>query len=208
MGEVAMSGAAPNGSAAGDAVRSEAAMSTSAKGASLRLAGIVRESIVDGPGIRFVVFCQGCPHHCPGCHNAVTHDFDGGTDTSVDKILAAIDENPLLQGVTFSGGEPACQAAGFRALAEGLKERNLNMYMYSGYTLEQLTEMAHVDADLARLLSLIDVLIDGPYEESHRDLTLEFRGSSNQRLIDMVASRNAGEPVILATTQPGVNVCP
>ena len=202
MGEAIKNGAvAKDGAVAknGAAAKAGAVAKTAAvAGQSLRLAGVVRESIVDGPGIRFVVFCQGCPHHCPGCHNAVTHDFNGGVDTSVDKILAAIDENPLLQGVTFSGGEPACQAAGFRALAEGLKERGLNMYMYSGYTLEQLTEMSETDADLARLLSLIDVLIDGPYEESHRDLTLEFRGSSNQRLIDMAASRAAGIVVMVA----------
>ena len=84
---------------------------------SLRLAGVVRESIVDGPGIRFVVFCQGCPHKCPGCHNAVTHDFSAGFDCDINKIVNAVDENPLLSGVSFSGGEPAGQPAGFRALA-------------------------------------------------------------------------------------------
>ncbi|MCI9640020.1 MAG: 4Fe-4S cluster-binding domain-containing protein [Emergencia sp.] len=77
----------------------------------LRIAGVVKESIVDGPGIRFVVFSQGCPHHCPGCHNAVTHDFEGGYDCSIERILAEIDANPLLDGVTFSGGEPVCQPA-------------------------------------------------------------------------------------------------
>lgn len=154
----------------------------------LRLAGVVRESIVDGPGIRFVVFCQGCPHHCPGCHNAVTHDFKEGFDCDTDKIISAIDENPLLQGVTFSGGEPACQPAGFLALAREIKKRGLNIYMYSGYTLEQLLEMSSKDESLRCLLDTIDVLIDGRYEDSLRDLTLQFRGSSNQRVIDMPAT--------------------
>ena len=72
----------------------------------LRLAGIVRESIVDGPGIRFTVFCQGCPHGCPGCHNPETHDFKGGSDCSVDRLMEEIDKDPILAGVTFSGGEP------------------------------------------------------------------------------------------------------
>ena len=84
----------------------------------IRLAGIVRESIVDGPGFRFTVFCQGCPHHCPGCHNQQTHDFAGGKDVALSRILEEIDKNPLLSGVTFSGGEPFCQAGAFADLAE------------------------------------------------------------------------------------------
>lgn len=163
--------------------------------AAIRIAGVVRESIVDGPGIRFVVFCQGCPHHCPGCHNAVTHDFDGGYDCSVEKILAAIDANPLLDGVTFSGGEPACQPAGFLALAKEIKGRGLNIVMFSGYTYEQLLLMAEKDSDLDGLLQLVDVLVDGRYEEAQRDLTLLFRGSRNQRAIDLAKTRQAGEIV-------------
>jgi len=147
---------------------------------------------VDGPGIRFVVFCQGCPHHCPGCHNPVTHDFDGGYPCDVSKIIDAIDQNPLLDGVTFSGGEPACQPKGFLTLAKAVKERNLNIIMYSGYTLEELTEMSKSDAALADLMNLIDYLIDGRYEAELRDLTLSFRGSQNQRIIDMHRTRTTG----------------
>ncbi len=158
----------------------------------IQLAGVVRESIVDGPGIRFVVFCQGCPHHCPGCHNPVTHDFDGGYPCDVSKIIAAIDQNPLLDGVTFSGGEPACQPKGFLTLAKAVKERNLNIIMYSGYMLEELAEMSKTDEALAELLTLIDYLIDGRYEAQLRDLTLAFRGSQNQRIIDMHQTRNTG----------------
>jgi len=147
---------------------------------------------VDGPGIRFVVFCQGCPHHCPGCHNPVTHDFDGGYPCDVSKIIDAIDQNPLLDGVTFGGGEPACQPKGFLTLAKAVKERNLNIIMYSGYTLEELTEMSKSDAALADLMNLIDYLIDGRYEAELRDLTLSFRGSQNQRIIDMHRTRTTG----------------
>ena len=154
----------------------------------IRLAGVIRESIVDGPGIRFVVFAQGCPHGCPGCHNPQTHDFNGGYPCTIDKILKAIDENPLLRGVTFSGGDPVCQPAGFWALAKEVKKRCLDIVMYSGYTFEELCEMASHNEDLDGLLHQVDYLIDGHYEENLRDLTLPFRGSSNQRMIDLKPS--------------------
>lgn len=175
----------------------------------LRIAGVVKESIVDGPGIRFTVFCQGCPHACPGCHNTQTHDFDGGFECKIDKIVAAIDDNPLLSGVTFSGGEPACQPTGFYELALKVKERGLSLWMYSGYTLEELSALAGMNPQWASptdvksahssdlqnrlalrgLLETIDVLIDGRYIDELRDLTLPFRGSKNQRLIDMAETR-------------------
>ena len=160
---------------------------------SLRLAGIMRESIVDGPGIRFAIFCQGCPHHCPGCHNPETHDFDGGSEVSIDRILEAIDENPILKGVTFSGGEPTCQAEGFAALAKAVKSRGLDITMFSGYTWEQLQERAEKEPALRELLDLTDLLIDGPFIQAQRDLTLQFRGSRNQRLIDMAKTRQTGK---------------
>lgn len=163
---------------------------------SLRIAGIVRESIVDGPGIRFVVFCQGCPHQCQGCHNAVTHDFDGGYVCEIDKILKAIDENPLLDGVTFSGGEPACQPKGFLTLAKALRERNLHIMMYSGYTFEELQELAEDSEELRELLEYVDILVDGRYEAIERDLTLSFRGSRNQRVIDMKETWKNGEAAL------------
>ena len=163
----------------------------------LRIAGVVRESIVDGPGIRFVVFCQGCPHLCQGCHNPVTHDFGGGYPCEVEKIVKAIDENPLLDGVTFSGGEPACQPKAFLTLAKKIKERGLNIIMYSGFTLEQLQKMGERDTALKELLTHIDFLIDGRYEESQRDLTLLFRGSKIQRIIDLNESRKTGSVITL-----------
>ena len=163
---------------------------------SLRLAGIVRESIVDGPGIRFAVFCQGCPHHCEECHNPETHDFDGGTVCSIEKLLAEIDKDPLLAGVTFSGGEPFCQPEAFASLARKVKERNLSVVSFSGYTLEQLQELSVRKPAVGELLALTDILIDGPYQKEKRDLTLAFRGSSNQRVIYMNKTRAGGQVVI------------
>lgn len=162
----------------------------------LRIAGIVRESIVDGPGLRFVVFCQGCPHHCPGCHNEETHDFNGGYDCEIEKILHAIDANPLLDGVTFSGGEPLCQPEAFLLLAREIKKRNLNLVVYTGYTYEELCKMEGRNQNLRELLQLTDLLIDGPYREEERDLTLLFRGSANQRVIDMVRTQEEGRLVL------------
>lgn len=162
----------------------------------IRLAGIVRESIVDGPGIRFTVFCQGCPHDCPGCHNPETHDFDGGSDCSTERLLAEIDKDPLLAGVTFSGGEPLCQPEAFADMAQQVKDRGLSVAVYSGYTYEQISEMSAENDAVRRLMELTDILIDGPFIEKERDLTLQFRGSRNQRVIDMNKTRAVGVPVI------------
>ncbi|MGF6375498.1 anaerobic ribonucleoside-triphosphate reductase activating protein [Clostridiales Family XIII bacterium PM5-7] len=163
---------------------------------SLRIAGVVKESIVDGPGLRFVIFSQGCPHHCEQCHNAGTHDFDGGYECELEKILTAIDENPLLAGVTFSGGEPVCQAESFLTLAKAIKSRGLDIIMYSGYTYEELCVLAEKQPPLKELINTIDTLIDGKYDHQLRDLTLSFRGSKNQRVIDMKRSQSSGQVVL------------
>lgn len=149
----------------------------------MRLAGIIRESIVDGPGMRFVVFAQGCPHNCPGCHNPQTHDFEGGFDADVSSIIAEIEKNPLLRGVTFSGGEPFSQAGEFADLAERLRSKGLDIMTYSGYTFEDISRRSETSSDWKRLLEHTDILVDGPFIESMKDLTLRFRGSKNQRLI-------------------------
>ena len=162
----------------------------------IRLAGVIRESIVDGPGFRFTIFCQGCPHHCPECHNPETWDFEGGKDTSFERILEEIDKNPLLAGVTFSGGEPFCQAESFAELALEIKKRNLDIVTFTGYTLEELREMGKNDKAVEALLEITDILIDGPYIKEERDLTLQFRGSRNQRIIDMKATGDAEIPVL------------
>lgn len=166
------------------------------KADSIRIAGIVRESIVDGPGIRFTVFCQGCPHGCEGCHNPETHDFAGGYDCSIDRLMEEIEKNKLLAGVTFSGGEPFCQPEGFVELGRRVREIGLNITVFTGYTLEQLEEMAQDSPAVGELLELTDILIDGLYVQDLRDLTLQFRGSSNQRVIDMNETRNSGEIAI------------
>lgn len=162
----------------------------------LRLAGIVRESIVDGPGFRFTIFCQGCPHKCPECHNPETHDFNGGKDISFERLLEEIDKNPLLQGVTFSGGEPFCQAEAFSSLADDIKKRNLDIVTFTGYTYEQLRKMSKDDSAVGALLEKTDLLIDGPFIKAEKDLTLQFRGSKNQRIIDMRATGNSEIPVL------------
>jgi len=153
----------------------------------LRLAGVERESIVDGPGFRYVLFVQGCPHNCPGCHNPQTHDFEGGYTADPPQILQEIAANPLLQGVTFSGGEPFCQAAALCVLARSIREMGKNIVVYSGFTLEQLLHRSLQDPAIQDLLHLCDILIDGPFILAERDLSLQFRGSRNQRIIDLHA---------------------
>ena len=158
----------------------------------LYLAGIAGDSIVDGPGIRTTLFAQGCPHHCPGCHNPETWPFAGGTEMEEETLVEIVRSNPLCRGVTFSGGEPFSQAAGFAALAELLKEKGYEVASYSGYTFEQLLEGT---ADQKKLLSLLDVLIDGPFIQSERSLELNFRGSRNQRILNVKKSLQKGEAI-------------
>ena len=150
----------------------------------LRLAGVVRESIVDGPGIRMTVFVQGCPHHCEGCHNPQTHDFNGGYEGNIEKILAAFDENPLLRGMTFSGGEPVMQAEALLPLAKAVIARGKNLVLFTGFTMEELFEMSKTRPAVGELVSLCDLVIDGPFVLDEKDLTLIFRGSRNQRLLN------------------------
>ena len=160
----------------------------------LRISDTVNDSIVDGPGLRFTVFVQGCPHNCPGCHNPQTHAFDGGTLVEKEQILERIKGNPLLDGVTFSGGEPFCQAKALAALGREIRKLGLNIMTYSGYTFEQLYARRNEDG-IGELLEVTDWLVDGPYVESLRSLELQFRGSSNQRILDVKKSLAAGEPV-------------
>jgi len=149
----------------------------------LRINGIVTESIVDGPGIRYTIFTQGCPHHCEGCHNPQTHAFDGGTLIEEQQLVDEIAEDPLLQGVTFSGGEPFCQPAPLARIAKQVHSRGKNVMTFTGYTYERLKELAKTDSDIDALLKETDILLDGPFILSERDLGLLFRGSRNQRMI-------------------------
>lgn len=154
----------------------------------MRIASLISESIVDGPGLRLTVFVQGCPHGCPGCHNPQTHAFDGGREMTVEEICRIYEENPLLDGLTLSGGEPMCQPTECAVLAREIRARGGNIWVYSGYTYEQ------IEADVAKkaLLDAADVLIDGPFIQSQRSLELLWRGSKNQRIIDLNATRRKG----------------
>ena len=151
----------------------------------IRIAGIADDSIVDGPGIRLTVFTQGCPHHCPGCHNPQTHDFEGGMDKDTDEILDMIAENPLLDGITLSGGEPFCQSEACVCLAKAAQDAGLNVWCYSGYRYEELIAGK---AEWKELLEHVDVLVDGRFVLEKRTLECKWRGSSNQRLIDVKRS--------------------
>lgn len=165
----------------------------------LRISGLVKESIVDGPGIRYVVFTQGCPHNCEGCHNPQTHDFAGGYDEDTENILAEIKKNPLLSGVTFSGGEPFCQPEALCGLAREIHKignGKLNIVSYSGYTFEELLRRSNEDSAVADLLAEVDILIDGRFVLAQKSLMLKFRGSANQRIIDVKKSLEAGKAVI------------
>ena len=152
-------------------------------GSDLRISSIISESIVDGPGIRMTVFVQGCPHRCPGCHNPQTHDFSGGHLISVSSVFEQYKENPLLRGITFSGGEPFCQAGALAELGRLIRQTGGTVITYTGYLYEDLLAMSENDPEIADLLSVTDWLIDGPYVESLRSLELEYRGSSNQRIL-------------------------
>lgn len=159
----------------------------------IRVSGVIPESIVDGPGIRYSLFVQGCPHHCPGCHNPQTHPFEGGTWRTVEDIVAEVMANPLISGVTFSGGEPMCQAKALSCLAKALKEKKKNIVCYTGYTFEQL--MKENDPDRMALLAECRYLIDGPFLLEEKSMMVKFRGSKNQRIIDVAASLAAGQAV-------------
>ena len=147
----------------------------------IRIAGIEPESFVDGEGIRFVVFVQGCPHHCKGCHNPQTHSFEFGYNAEISSIVKQISENPLLSGITISGGEPLCQIPQCIELIKAVKDydNNLNIWLYTGYKFEEAKKLDKFN----ELLPYLDVIVDGRYVEELRDLSLNFRGSSNQRLI-------------------------
>ena len=148
-----------------------------------RCAGIVQESFVDGPGIRLAVFVQGCSHHCKGCHNQHTWDSFGGFVTGTDYILHEYRSNPLLSGITLTGGEPMEQPKAMLVLAREVHALGGNVWCYTGYTLEELR--AKKDSAINNLLKEIDVLVDGPFILDLRDLNLQWRGSSNQRIIDL-----------------------
>jgi len=141
----------------------------------------VNDSIVDGPGLRLTVFTQGCPHHCPGCHNPQSHSFEGGQLRDIDEILTMAKENPLLDGITLSGGEPFCQPEACAQIAVGAHKLGLNVWCYTGYSYENLLASKEKRA----LLEQVDILVDGPFILEEHSLDIRFRGSKNQRIIDV-----------------------
>ncbi len=158
----------------------------------IRILSIVEDTMVDGPGFRTSIYCAGCLHACPGCHNPQSWDPAGGYDISTDEVMAIIEADPFAN-VTFSGGDPMYQAEGFAELARAIKERTgKTIWCYTGFTFEQCM------ADTARrqLLEVIDVLVDGPFIMKLRNTDLTFRGSSNQRIIDVKVSMEKGEVVL------------
>lgn len=164
----------------------------------LRLSGVVNDSIVDGSGIRLAIFTQGCPHGCAGCHNPQTHDKNGGYDEEAQVLYDRLCQNPLAKGITLSGGEPFMQAVALIPLCRAVKAigngRAKDIWIYSGFLYEQL--LNDVVPGSAELLRLCDVLVDGKFEQERLNLNLWYRGSSNQRVIDVKSSLECGEVVI------------
>ena len=161
----------------------------------INLAGFDDESITNGPGLRAVVYAQGCPHGCPGCHNPQTHAFGTGRDCTPRELFERIRRNPLVSGVTYSGGEPLSQPSGFAELAALLKEPGYEIAIYTGYRFEELLKMRN--PAVRRLLEQADVLVDGPYRERERNILLRFRGSANQRILNLPASLKAGQAILM-----------
>ena len=160
----------------------------------MRIASTISDSIVDGPGLRFTVFTQGCAHGCPGCHNPETHDPAGGREESVEALGSLMGKNPLTGGLTLSGGDPFLQAADCAALAEIAHAQGKDVWTYTGYTWEVISAAGRPDWNA--LLACTDVLVDGPFVLAEKSYAARFRGSSNQRLIDVKKSLEAGRVVL------------
>lgn len=164
----------------------------------IRLASELQiDSVVDGLGIRTVLWTQGCSHNCLGCHNPCTHDFNGGFSRDIESVKEDINCLEFQDGITFSGGDPFFQAKQCAILAEYTKSLGMDVWCYTGFTFEKLIEMGKTNSDIINFLENIDVLVDGKFEIEKRDLSLEFRGSSNQRIIDVKKSLNINEVVEL-----------
>lgn len=165
----------------------------------IQIAGIVNDSIVDGPGLRMCIFTQGCDKACEGCHNPEAQLLTGGDAYSVDDLFEKIKNNPLLSGITLSGGEPLLQAKELKRLAELVKDIGLDIALYTGDIFEEILEKN--DEDEINLLSHCDILIDGPFILAEKSLTLNFRGSKNQRILD--CKKSLAERVAVPTDDIG-----
>ena len=162
----------------------------------IRLAAdLQKDSIVDGLGIRTVIWTQGCSHNCPGCHNPLTHDFNGGDLVELDDVLNELENLDFQDGVTFSGGDPMFQPKECAILARKVHELGMNVWTYTGFTFEELISKGN--NDILDFLKETDVLIDGKFEIDKKSMDLEFRGSSNQRIIDVPKSLKENKIVLL-----------
>ena len=163
----------------------------------MRIAGTIQDSIVDGPGLRFVVFAQGCEFRCEGCHNPETWDTGGGSEVTVEELIGEMRRNPLTDGLTLSGGEPFLQAGECAELAAAARRDGLNVWVFTGYTFEELLAKAKTETKTEKLLEQTDVIVDGRFIIAERTLQLLWRGSKNQRLLDAPGSLLLGMPVEL-----------
>ena len=164
----------------------------------IRLAAPLQtDSIVDGEGIRTVIWTQGCMHNCHGCHNPETHDFNKGFLVDVEKVKEEISSIKYQDGITLSGGDPLYQVEPILEIAKYAKQINLNIWCYTGFTFEELLEKSKKDEKLFELLQNIDVLVDGKFDENKKSMNLPFRGSSNQRIIDIKKSLKNNEIITI-----------
>ena len=163
----------------------------------IRMYGTVEDSIVDGPGLRFSIFVQGCPHHCRGCHNPESWSIEGGYLQTLDSLVQEIKAAKLTQGVTLTGGEPFDQARQLIYVVRQLKQYNpaLSIWVYSGYYYEDLCSDKK-GRGTKELLDICDVLVDGPFEQERNSYELIWKGSSNQRVIDLNKTREQGTIVL------------
>ena len=168
----------------------------------MRISDTIQDSIVDGPGLRYVIFTQGCPHRCRGCHNPGTHDPEGGREVEPELLIKQMLSNPLTDGLTLSGGEPFYQAAALVPIAEAARAHRLNVWAWSGWTFEELMEEG--DPDKLALLRLCDVLVDGRFVLAKRTLELKWRGSSNQRVLDVKKSLESGRATLYTPPPTGL----
>ena len=162
----------------------------------IRLAAPIQiDSVVDGEGMRAVIWTQGCPHNCLGCHNPGTHDFKGGYLEDVETLKKEIDSLEGQDGITFSGGDPLMQIDACLELAKHSKKRGLNVWCYTGFTFEQLLIMSKTNNSLVELLNNIDVLVDGKFDLAKKSFEAPFRGSTNQRVLDCKESIKQQIPI-------------
>lgn len=159
---------------------------------------IQTDSIVDGEGLRSVIWFQGCSHNCPGCHNPETHDFNAGVEKSIEELKEEIRNLEFQKGVTFSGGDPMMQIEALEELTKCVQECGMNVWCYTGFTFEEILEMSKENEHYTRALENIDVLVDGKFMLKLKSFDVEFRGSSNQRIIDVPKSLKSGKAVVIS----------